>query len=80
MILLSTLTVLVPYLFSSATHLLMALNEKHQKKGSWILGSLAFIFSMLAVVGSGQEVVFWGFLLLMAGIPFYVFIKKESSN
>jgi APA family basic amino acid/polyamine antiporter len=74
MILLATLTCLVPYLFSSASHLLFALRSG--KKWKWIWGTLAFIFSMWAVVGSGEEIVFWGFLALMAGIPFYVWIKK----
>ncbi len=74
MILLATLTCLVPYLFSTATHLLFALRSG--KKWSWIWGSLAFVFSMWAVVGSGEEIVFWGFLVLMAGIPFYVWIKR----
>ena len=74
MILLSTLTCLVPYLFSTARHLLFALRSG--KKWSWIWGSLAFIFSMWAVAGSGQEIVFWGFLVLMAGIPLYVWIKR----
>ena len=74
MILLSTLTCLVPYLFSSATHVLFALRSG--KKWAWVWGSLAFVFSMWAIVGSGQEIVFYGFLLLMAGIPFYVWIKR----
>lgn len=74
MILLATLTCLVPYLFSTATHVLLALRTG--KKGQWIWGSLGFIFSMWAIVGSGEEVVFWGFLILMAGIPFYVWLKK----
>lgn len=74
MILLATLTCLVPYLFSTATHLLFALRSG--KKWSWIWGSLAFAFSMWAVAGSGEEIVFWGFLVLMAGIPFYVWIKR----
>jgi len=76
MILLSTLTCLVPYLFSAATHLLFALRSG--KKWTWIWGSLAFIFSMFAVVGSGQEIVFYGFLMLMAGIPVYVWIKRKE--
>ena len=74
MILLATLTCLVPYLFSTATHLLFALRSG--KKWAWIWGSLAFIFSMWAVVGSGEEIVFWGFLALMSGIPIYVWIKR----
>ena len=74
MILLSTLTCLVPYLFSSAAHSLFALRTG--RKWNWIWGSIAFIFSMYAVVGSGEEIVFYGFLALMAGIPFYVWIKR----
>jgi len=74
MILLATLTCLVPYLFSTATHLLFSLRSG--KKWSWIWGSLAFLFSMWAVVGSGAEIVYYGFLALMCGIPIYVWIKR----
>lgn len=74
MILLATLTCLVPYLFSTATHLLFSLRSG--KKWSWIWGSLAFLFSMWAIVGSGAEIVYYGFLALMAGIPVYVWIKR----
>ena len=74
MILLATLTALVPYLFATATHLLFALRSG--KKWEWIWGSLAFLFSMWAVVGCGEEIVFYGFLVLMTGIPFYVWIKR----
>ena len=76
MILLATLTCLVPYLFSSATHILVSLRST--KKWSWIWGSLAFLFSIWAVVGSGEEIVFWGFLALMGGIPVYVWIKSKE--
>jgi APA family basic amino acid/polyamine antiporter len=38
------------------------------------LSALAFLFSLWAIAGSGQETVYWGFFLLMAGIPFYVMI------
>ena len=74
MILLATLTCLVPYLFSTGTHILLAL--RGGKKLSWVWGVLAFGFSIWAVVGSGEEIVFWGFLALMAGIPVYVWVKK----
>ena len=74
MILLSTLTCLVPYLFAAGTHALDALKLK--KKWGWLWGAVAFGFSLWAVIGSGETVVFWGFLVLMAGIPFYVWIKK----
>jgi APA family basic amino acid/polyamine antiporter len=75
LILLSTLTVLVPYLFSAAAYILIRVEKKYVG-GSWlqaiVLASLAFLFSLWMVVGAGQEVVYWGFILLMSGIPFYV--------
>jgi len=78
MILLATLTCLIPYLFSTATYLLFMIQPKQYSKNkfTWIIGLLGFLFSMMAVVGSGQEVVFWGFLLLMSGLPFYVWLKR----
>ena len=33
---------------------------------------LAFAYSLWAIGGAGAEVVYWGFLLLMAGVPVYV--------
>jgi len=78
MILLATLTCLVPYLFSSATYIYLSLQKHHSFRFSgWIFGSIGFIFSLLAVIGSGQEVVFWGFILLMLGLPVYVWFKKN---
>ncbi len=77
MILLSTLTVLVPYLFSSASYMILSRDKSISILKNWSvwIGLAAFIFSLFAVVGSGQEVVFWGFLMLMLGLPFYVWIK-----
>ena len=85
LILLSTLTVLVPYLFSAAAYMVIRLQNRYLKSGSGaaqaiVLASLAFLFSLWAVAGSGQEIVYWGFILLMAGVPFYVLIlwrKKQ---
>lgn len=84
LILLTTLTVLVPYLFSAASYIIIRLENKYLKSGtSWVqaivLASLAFLFSLWAIAGSGQEIVYWGFMLLMAGVPFYVMIlwKKK---
>lgn len=79
-ILLSTLTTLVPYLFSTMSELIIfAKNKETYKKEKLIAPSIiamvAFLYSMWAVAGAGEEVVYWGFLLLMAGVPVYVWIK-----
>jgi len=76
MIMLSTLSVLTPYLFSTASYVLQTIKLREGNlTGKLILASLAFGFSLWVMVGSGREVVFWGFILLMAGIPFYVWMK-----
>ena len=83
MILLSTLTVLVPYLFSAAAYGLMILQQRFWKRNAVskiILAVVAFSYSLWAVVGSGAESVFWGFIALMVGIPFYVWMKAIDSE
>ena len=81
-ILLSTMTVLVPYLFSSASYILVAVQKKlgtvRWSSGKITVACLAFVYSLWAVAGSGEESVYWGFILLMAGIPFYVWIKWRN--
>ncbi len=72
---LSTLSVLLPYLFSIAT---FALAAKSTNKKSLVLASLAFLFSLWIVIGCGAEIVFLGFLLVLLGIPAYVYLKKQQ--
>jgi len=86
MLLLSTLTTLVPYIFVTAAYVIIALG-KEQLSGKGraqiiIPASLAFIFSLLAIIGSGESTVFWGFVLLLSGIPVYVWViwKKRAKN
>jgi APA family basic amino acid/polyamine antiporter len=39
---------------------------------------LAFTFSMWMLIGSGQEIVYWGFIMLMMGVPFYVYMVYKK--
>jgi APA family basic amino acid/polyamine antiporter len=41
--------------------------------------SLAFIFSILAIIGAGEDIVFWGFVLLLSGTPLYVWNQWNRS-
>lgn len=74
-ILLSTLTTLVPYLFSIIAFIIMGAKKNNLNGTKYTVAALAFIYSMWAVIGSGEETVYWGFVLLMAGLPFYAFIR-----
>jgi APA family basic amino acid/polyamine antiporter len=86
MLLLSTLTTLVPYIFVTAAYVIITMNKERLTPKGWVQtllpASLAFIFSLLAVIGSGESTVFWGFVLLLAGIPVYVWVlwKGRSKN
>lgn len=76
-ILIATMATLVPYVFSSAGLLLLLLREPERfagapRKGLLAVGSLGFVYAVLAIGGSGAETVYWGFLLLLIGIPFYI--------
>jgi APA family basic amino acid/polyamine antiporter len=71
--LLSTLTSLLPYLFSAASYLLLPGTNK------WA-GAGTFAFLFWAISGSGTETVYWGFLLLLSGIPFYIWMKQAAGR
>jgi basic amino acid/polyamine antiporter, APA family len=83
LILLSTLTVLVPYLFSIASYILIRIQNK-LKYDNWFsalaLATLAFLYCMWAMVGSGETTIYWGFLMLMAGIPLYVWMMWKQQD
>jgi basic amino acid/polyamine antiporter, APA family len=79
MVLLTTVAVLVPYLFSAASYGVLLLQNKFWKRdhvSHVVLAVLAFVFSIWALVGSGMETVYWGFIAILSGIPFYVWMKR----
>jgi APA family basic amino acid/polyamine antiporter len=80
-ILLSTTSILVPYLFCSAAafRFQMTRKEKFQKLSLLIICG-AFLFSMWALAGAGQQAVYWGFILMMAGIPVYTWLKIRQDK
>jgi APA family basic amino acid/polyamine antiporter len=71
-------TALIPYLFTAAAYILVNI-EKKLHVNSWVktfvLGTLGATYSIWAIFGSGKDTVFYGFLLLLAGIPFYVLMQ-----
>ncbi len=82
-ILLSTLAVLVPYLFSVIAFVIMEGREHgftSRNRIKLLVAALAFIYSMWAVAGSGEETVFWGFIFLMSGLPFYAWIQLQRNK
>ncbi len=79
-ILLATLSTLVPYVFCSLASFLRpndAGNAGHTRGG--VVAGLAFAYAMLAVAGAGPEIVYLGFLLLLGGLPVYVWVKRRQA-
>jgi APA family basic amino acid/polyamine antiporter len=78
MILLATLTSLLAYSFSIPSYVILLARDKKLQAISVfriVVVVVGFIFSMWAIVGSGETIVYWGFILLMAGVPFYAMMK-----
>ncbi|HLG10734.1 MAG TPA: amino acid permease [Dehalococcoidia bacterium] len=76
-LLLATLTTLVPYAFSSMAQLLLLVSDREAFSAKnfvrdAVIAAVAFAYTMWAIEGAGQEVVFKGFLLILAGTPVYV--------
>ncbi len=83
MVLLTTLTCLVPYLFTAAAYILVVIDKKLDLKNQSLpigLSFLGFLYAFWAIYGSGSDTVFYGFLLLLLGIPFYMLMKWNNRN
>jgi APA family basic amino acid/polyamine antiporter len=81
---LTVLTALIPYLFVAAAYVIVLIEKKYHINNfikTFTLGTLGFSYSIWAIFGTGSETVFYGFLLLLSGIPFYVLMhwnKREK--
>ncbi len=79
LIVLATLATLVPYVFSS----MAALMRPGQRTGAAstflfpIVAFGAFVYSMWAIAGAGRDAVYWGFLLIVAGLPVYALMRRS---
>ena len=84
-ILLATLNTLIPYVFCSLAEIMIALRDPARArippaKSALLLGAVGFLYSMWAIGGAGQEVIYWGFILLMGGVPVYVWLQWTRSR
>lgn len=84
-LLLSTLAILPIYTFASAADI-MLLTKRLPGFNMWsflknsFLALVAFGYSLYAIYGTGSQVVMYGFLLLLLGIPVYVYMKLKNGQ
>lgn len=84
-ILLATLTTLIPYAYSAVAQLVLLATDRAAFSGRRLAGSaaiavVAFGYSVWAIAGSGYEVVYKGTLLLLAGMPVYAWLKYRDAH
>lgn len=85
MILLATLAFLPSYSFAAAAEIVLLV--KHSKefniwnflKNSFI-ALLTFAYSIYAIYGTGAEVVMYGFILMLIGIPVYLYMMLQNNK
>lgn len=79
-ILLSTLSTLVPYVFCALATFLEGDDRRaavaRLPAGAAIVAGIAFVYALFAIGGAGADVVYWGFLLLLSGLPVYVWVVR----
>jgi APA family basic amino acid/polyamine antiporter len=82
-ILISTLTAVIPYGFAAMAALLLDVHDHHISRGrrirEAIIAMVAFVISMWVIATTGQESVYWVFLLLMVGMPVYVVVTRNKN-
>jgi len=77
-ILLATLSTLVPYAFCAMAGFMR--RGPRMTAGASVIAALAFAYALWAIGGAGAEVVYWGFLLLMAGLPVYAWVVSKAMD
>ena len=84
-ILLATLTTLIPYAYSAMAQLMLMVTDRARFEAKTlardaVVALFAFAYTMWAISGAGYDVVFKGTMLLLGGIPVYVFLKWQASR
>ena len=83
-VLLSVLTTLLPHLYAAAAELMLARRDPHRytarerRRANWV-APIAFVFVLYTIYGVGAEVVLWGFLVVLAGTPMYVWFTTRRN-
>jgi len=75
-------TSLVPFLFSAAAYPIIRARKKVTKHwfAALLLAFFAFSYTLWMIYGTGKDAVYYGFLLLMLGIPLYMWLAYKKEN
>jgi APA family basic amino acid/polyamine antiporter len=81
-VMVSALTIVVPYAFSAMAALLLDVHDREADRGrrtrEALVACVAFLVSLWVMATAGQEPVYWVFLLLIGGMPVYIFATRRN--
>jgi|TARA_B110001450_G_C17656710_1_gene495567 APA family basic amino acid/polyamine antiporter len=82
MAMLSTLSTLMAYAFSAVAEFYFLKRDRAspERNRAIALSSAAFLYSFFAIWGAGTEIVFYSFMLIMIGMPFYALVREDSRD
>ena len=83
-ILLATTTTLLAYLYGAAARMMLLVSDRRRFSGrlgvEMGVALLAVAYAMWTIFGAGYRYATWGVLLTLAGLPFYVWVKAQTSK
>jgi APA family basic amino acid/polyamine antiporter len=82
---LAVLATLIPYIFTSVAEVLLYFQRPELFNGRrfvtmLMLASLAFVYTFWAIFGSGEQIIAYGMLLFLSGIPLYILLKSRNQD
>lgn len=82
LLLISTLATLFPYIFTAGAQMKWLIADRHAVPvahfaRNLVITLLALAYSIVAVMGAGVEPVYWGFVLVLLGVPLYVLLLRS---
>ena len=84
-VLLTVLLTLLPHLYATAAELMLARRHPSrytaaERRRAHVVAPVGFAFVLYTIYGVGAEVVFWGFLLVLAGTPVYIWFATRDTR
>lgn len=87
LLLLATMGILVPYLLTAVSYMIIAARQKNVAKGSlavvFLLGLVGSVYALWEIIGTGEKSIVYGLLFLLVGVPFYfwvVYKKRQAAE
>jgi APA family basic amino acid/polyamine antiporter len=82
-ILLATLTALLPYLMCALARIALAVRDRDAQQLTGLdftVAVMAAAFSTWAIIGTGMETIAWGSVLLIVGLPVFFWIRRTRGE